>query len=490
MRIYLDTNIITKLDDHTELKKVIDAYGEYLNIVYSEAHIDDLIRSNNREKTIADLEKIREITHKQCIAKYPKQQHVTYEIRDPVEFYQTTLDNSFSAESLEGLDDVFAGIDFTALGMEDPVEKLNSAIAAFKRTVLDNLATPEYDYSSLFKQSNDQPTMKSLITDMLNLVNGSSEAKAFYRHARTMMDEHVEQRKELSNQNDPIAHLNSILPGSVMGHTFKEFNAMAMEIGKNHFIDQGEKEYFVTSYSNLDLMGFRSDSKMSAQNINTDATHAYFAGHCEIFVTQDQKLSAKSVAIYREFGTHTLIMDVAQASRFIPEMIPFTNTADDLIAEIGRHGQAQVSQYHSEVETRVTSIVRFLDEFFLGFFDVYLHQIDPQDGFISVYYKDMPTFNLWYYSREYEMLTNKLFAVLGPDNFGNGKFESWANEFQGEQQHWRGRHWGSKCGISLKQTEKFGISLFITGRLEAKKPDSTDPATQHSDAQLKVDSNC
>jgi hypothetical protein len=477
MRIYLDTNILTKLDDHPKLKRILDQYSEYLNIVYSEAHIDDLSRSGNLEKTIEDLIKIRELTHGQCMAKYLKQQHVTYEKRDPVEFYETTLETSFSLANLDGLEQAFSGIDFAALGMPDPVEALNLAMATFEETVLDNLSSPEYDYSSLFKQSGQQPSLKSLISDMMNLVNGSPEANAFYRYARTMMDEHVEQRKSLSNQTDPIAHLNSILPGSAMGRSFEEFNAMAMEIGKTNIIDQGEKERFVTSYSNLDLMGFRSDSKMSVQNINTDATHAYFAGHCEVFITQDQKLSAKAGAVYREFGTDTLIMDVAQAVKLIPELIPLTNTVEDLIAEIGTHYEADVSQCHSEVETRITSMVRNLDKFLLGFFDEYLEHTYPEGSFLSVYYKGMPTLNRWYFSREYELLTNKLVAILGHDNNGNGKFGDGVSEFQGEDQLWRGRYWGNNFQIVLKHTQEFGLSLFINSPAETEEQNSGAPTT-------------
>jgi len=478
MRIYLDTNILTKLDDHPQLKAILDRYSEYLNIVYSEAHIDDLSRSGNREKTIEDLTRIRELTHGQCMAKYQKQQHVTYQKRDPVEFYETTLETSFSAANLEGLDQIFDGVDFAELGMQDPIETLNSALATFKETVLDNLSSPEYDYSTLFKQSGQQLSMQSLITDMMNLVNGSPESKAFFQHARKLMDEHVEQRKSLSNQTDPIAHLNSILPGSAMGRSFEDFNAMAMEIFKTNFTDQGEKERFVTSYSNLDLMGFRADSKMSVQNINTDATHAYFAGHCELFITQDQKLSAKAEAVYREFGTDTIIVDVARAVKLMPELIPLTGTLEDLIAEIGTHSRAGIVECHSEVANRITSTVSYLDKFMLGFFDEYLEHSYPDGGFLTVYYKSIPTFNKWLYSREYMLLTNKLVAILGHDNYGNGEFGDWSSEFPAEEPLWRGRYWGNKnVQIVLKQTDEFGISLFIDRTSVTGEQNSDDPST-------------
>ncbi len=462
MRIYLDTNILTKLDDHLELKGILDQYSEYLNIVYSEAHIDDLSRSSDREKTIEDLTRIRELTHGQCMVKYHKEKNVTYEKRDPVEFYETTLETSFSPTNFEGLDYAFAGIDFAELGMQDPVEVLNLSLAAFKETVLDNLSSPEYDYSTLFKQSGQQLSIESLIADMMNFVSGSPESRAFYKHARELMDEHVENRKSLSNQTDPIAHLDSILPSSAIGHSFKDFNDIAMKIGKTNFTEQGEKERFVTSYSNLDLMGFRADSKMSVQNINTDATHAYFAGHCELFITQDQKLSAKAEAIYHEFGTETIIVDVAKAITLIPELIPLTNTTRDLIAEIGTHSQASVVECHSEVATKITSTVSYLDKFLLGFFDEYLEHNYPEGGFLYVYYKSMPTFNKWLYRREYELLTNKLVAILGHDNYGYGEFGDWNSEFPTEEQMWRGRYWGNtNFHILLKQAEEFGISLFL-----------------------------
>ncbi|RZM18039.1 MAG: hypothetical protein EOO88_41755 [Pedobacter sp.] len=70
---------MTKLDEHTELTRILEQYSQHLNVVYSEAYIKDHSRSSNWEKTIEDLTNIRELTHGQCMARYLKQHQINYE---------------------------------------------------------------------------------------------------------------------------------------------------------------------------------------------------------------------------------------------------------------------------------------------------------------------------------------------------------------------------------------------------------------------------
>lgn len=463
MRIYLDTNILTKLSDHYYLNKLIIEYGEYVNLIYSEAHIDDLSRSNDPIKTRSDLETIRDLTHSQCIAKYMKDEEVTYQTRNPIEFYETSQEVSLTPTTLARLDDEFRNIDFAALGVENPIPQLNKALADFNQTVLDKLGTQEFDYSQLFKSSLQNLSMQSLITDMMNLINGSPESKEFYQHARSLMEQHIKGRIELSNEKEPIDYLNEFLPKSIFGKSFDDFVDMGMKIGNTNLGKQGEKELFVTNYSNLDLMGFRADSKMSVQNINTDATHAYFGGHCDVFITQDKKLKAKAETLYKKFGTETIVLNVKEACKALPRLIPKSDTVEELIDEIVTHGSLLVKKYYSDITDKTTTIVRLLGNFLLGFFDENMHHIYQDGGFISVYYKSTPTLSKWYYKREYELLTNKLFSMLGVDKYGNGSFLAWSTEFSIEDD-WRGRYWGNSSSIVLKHTDDFGITLFVTNK--------------------------
>lgn len=48
----------------------------------------------------------------------------------------------------------------------------------------------------------------------------------------------------------------------------------------------------------LDMFGFRPEKKdKHLMNIDTDASHIFYAGHCDIFVTADSKLRGKAEAM-------------------------------------------------------------------------------------------------------------------------------------------------------------------------------------------------
>jgi hypothetical protein len=99
LRIYLDTNLLTKLDqaDHSSLKGFLLKYSDYLNTVYSSAHISDLERSSDLDLTQKDLTVIRHYSENQCLAKYWGDENLQYDTRDPIEFYESTKKEPFGA---------------------------------------------------------------------------------------------------------------------------------------------------------------------------------------------------------------------------------------------------------------------------------------------------------------------------------------------------------------------------------------------------------
>lgn len=75
---------------------------------------------------------------------------------------------------------------------------------------------------------------------------------------------------------------------------------------------------FKTMCLALDLFGFRPEKKnKQLMNIDTDACHIFYAGHCDIFVTADRKLRGKAEAIYRRFNYQTRILLPKEFESFI-----------------------------------------------------------------------------------------------------------------------------------------------------------------------------
>lgn len=70
----------------------------------------------------------------------------------------------------------------------------------------------------------------------------------------------------------------------------------------------------------LDMFGFRPEKRdKHLMNIDTDASHIFYAGHCDIFVTADSKLRGKAEAMYRKYNYQTRIITPQEFESFIDE---------------------------------------------------------------------------------------------------------------------------------------------------------------------------
>ena len=59
----------------------------------------------------------------------------------------------------------------------------------------------------------------------------------------------------------------------------------------------------------LDLFGYRPENKCKViTNIDTDASHLFYASNCDYFVTEDRKLRDKAIAIYSYYRIQTKVI--------------------------------------------------------------------------------------------------------------------------------------------------------------------------------------
>ena len=70
----------------------------------------------------------------------------------------------------------------------------------------------------------------------------------------------------------------------------------------------------------LDMFGFRPEKRdKHLMNIDVDASHIFYAAHCDIFVTADSKLRGKAEAMYRKYNYQTRIVTPNEFESFIDE---------------------------------------------------------------------------------------------------------------------------------------------------------------------------
>lgn len=77
---------------------------------------------------------------------------------------------------------------------------------------------------------------------------------------------------------------------------------------------------FKTMCMALDMFGFRPEKKdKQIMNIDTDYSHIFYAGHCDIFVTADSKLRGKAEAIYKKYNYQTRVLHPKEFESFIDD---------------------------------------------------------------------------------------------------------------------------------------------------------------------------
>jgi len=453
LRIYLDTNLLTKIEDFPLLKEKLSIYSDYLNIVYSSAHIDDLSRSSNAELTLKDLNTIKYYSQDQCLAKYWGEDSLRYDTRDPIEFYETSKETSID------IVDTFTYLDQECekLGIENPLNKLGTKVT---------FDAPIDQQNNLFSftRFKRNPTFKSLFDDIAEVFQQSLTSNNLLKVARTQFDEQIPRSAIANIKGNIIDYLNEELPKTVFNKTFDELaldslNLRGKDKSYSHF------DWFITRYNILDLVGYKSDNNSTTSNIVTDAFHAFYAAHCDIFLSQDKRLRDKAKVLYKESAITTLIFSETEFCNFIDQLIFRIQTTTRLADFIRNIHTLNTECFYCNIDTRSVITEYRLETFFAGYFDYVIWVMTDNDTTITVFTKENRTLSNWYYYKELQSLVKVFVELLGPDMNNNVEFTNIEQELA-EDKIWAGRMWHFEgLLISLSQDKDLEIVL----RLETIK---------------------
>ncbi len=74
----------------------------------------------------------------------------------------------------------------------------------------------------------------------------------------------------------------------------------------------GGKALYHTLFNLIDAANYWGDKKTAHSNVARlyDAAHAYFAQVCDVLVTKDKRMRAKTKAVYSFLGVKTVVMNV------------------------------------------------------------------------------------------------------------------------------------------------------------------------------------
>lgn len=127
-------------------------------------------------------------------------------------------------------------------------------------------------------------------------------------------------------ENDPekaIKKIDSYIRFHVPGQNL--FSLMTQFANQQHIATKDVEMKLL--YLGLDWFGYKNEEKnKTIANIMADATHVFYAEHCDYLVSNDNRLRAKAKAIYSYYHASTKVISSDQLEDVIYEYI--SNTAD------------------------------------------------------------------------------------------------------------------------------------------------------------------
>ncbi|MEO7211194.1 hypothetical protein [Mucilaginibacter sp.] len=431
------------------------ANGDYFNLVYSAAHIDDLQRSSNHEKTLIDLNSIKSYTKNQCIAKYWGENEVTYSVRDVLEFFESSTDDKFEIK------DTFKFIDeeCAKLGIESPLAGLGELTHNIKFETLTELF-PD-NFNAFLNKSKTDPSLRALLEDALELLSNQEVSRSLMKATRLNFDKYILPRKILGNvKHNVISYLNDNLPKTLLKKSFDDFTNDSLNINHKNK-PYSYYEWFHTRYANLDLIGYKSDNKSTTSNIVTDASHAFYAAHCDLFLTEDSRLRDKAQIIYEESQIGTIILNQKQFCEKLNGLIYKISNLQDIINYIKHIKDIPQSIIYSNIESK--SVVRNynLQQWFAGYFDLLITADTVDNHCIYTFVKLRNSLSNWYYNEELKVLVKIFVDIFGVDHCGMTFLGNNLEELKSGKT-WVGRQWTfNNVEIRLTQELDLGFTLRV-----------------------------
>ena len=223
--------------------------------------------------------------------------------------------------------------------------------------------------------------------------------------------------KVISNSTDPISVINSIL--KALNPEFDFDTLGGIKTFENNKYLSSSLVQFAIELGNLDLIGYHPDSlnkKNTYTNFSNDTHHAYYAGSCHYFVTNESKLIEKANVLYRKYKIDCIALKPHQ---FVNEIMPKLKeeyTLDSFIASINdtieNHWRKELSDHGYEGGT-----LHLYDPVsrILGYFN-YLYTIEYDDTRRTIILRSLNNlFSGFSFYTEMKSIFNKFHSMLGPD---------------------------------------------------------------------------
>ncbi|MCU0439007.1 MAG: hypothetical protein MUC49_14000 [Raineya sp.] len=481
IRVYLDLNILTIIKEpNSFLQDVLDTitrYREDVLVFYSQAHINDLLKSydgseRNNELIKKDLDFIFEITQGHFWSHYFNED-IKSLLKKPHDVFEEAL--------------LTPKVEISSKMFDEALEILKTSLPSNYIKIIDDLINSMMlGFEGVFSDPKISDTMSVLFPglneeskfgdflDSLGKTLRNWDTSKDYDTVRKLLQDSLGYRPDKlfgtgdNDLKDPFKAIDNLLKKNTDGQ--KGYDDL-LGINREYKGKQSPKwhDNITEEYFNLDILGFRSDKieihdnpkkkKNVFTNIVEDTNHAVFASLCDIYVTNDKYSKAKVEQVYKKLNIPTKVC--------FPQH--FKVTLEELLFK-PKNLQEFVDYMNSCISTKPFSVLQ--DDGFdrllfkstqkiFNFFDIVFFEKYGGTQLLGCYRtfeksEDSPIVV------ELNYLVKYLISFLGMDGYSKGELAD-SEIFEIRDNIWLGREWwyNNKLSIQLKYVNYFTLYILI-----------------------------
>ena len=316
MLIYLDWNVLDRLEKLDKLeqeeKEVYSKIMEYIsinnvNIPYSNAHLRDLLRGFRKNPNFIEghLSIIEEITQNLCLCQYWGKKQAIWHYRSVRDFFdEIQKEKSHEVERFEELGSFMGRIN----DLQNELLRLQPVPKEFKK-----IYSEDPIFNIIYPRTKNEMNLLALSADIYNFSILITKDYYLYKSLRRFLLTSIRKLKKHQKVIKVIQSQNLEIPNYLnIDEVLDHFQKNQKQSTKNETFNKLFDTFF-----RFDIKGYKADSHFN--NMVDDGLHTFYAAHCDIFITNDERCKFKAISTYNKMNIQTQVFN---SYEFVINCIP------------------------------------------------------------------------------------------------------------------------------------------------------------------------
>jgi len=313
--IYIDSDVFDCLEKRAtrsdEIRVLYDMLYTELKkpntfVPYSNAHLSDLGRGYRNDPSFIQghLNIRSEISKGLCIVQYWGHEQVTWHYRDIQEFFHSALEEY----------DTYT-VSLLSLCLRHNAIPISKLIEYKQQPLPQNFKSfcnSNPIFKTIFARANAEGNFWALCEDIYEIYRLSLKDYSVYKRLRSYVNEAQVKLKLPRQSFKEIRTLMDAPPNflALVDGAWEQHNA------RTKVSDNVNYQNFTSLYAKIDFLGRRKDEKFP--NMIDDSIHAFYGGHCDIFISNDSKCRDKAKEVYSKLKIATMVYDSKEFVETLP----------------------------------------------------------------------------------------------------------------------------------------------------------------------------